>query len=144
MQDSRLTKIESDIQGFVRASYPKMVVRAEYWAEDPSRIALFLIDERFRTLYPRQRYHYLVHLIPKEYYDSALADTVWFELTPEERPEEVEDDPDEQFVASITPDVLGVLRKKGFFSALDETFCPNSTVTPAQRCSGDFRYAKEA
>jgi hypothetical protein len=144
MQDSRLAKIESDIRGFVRASYPEMVVRAEYWVEDPSRIALFFIDERFRTLYPRQRYHYLVHLIPKEYYDSALADTVWFELTPEERPEEVEDDPDEQFVASITPDVLGVLREKGFFSALDEIFCPKSGDTLAQTCSGDFRYARQA
>jgi hypothetical protein len=85
-----------------------------------------------------------VHLIPKEYYDSALADTVWYELTPEERPEEVEDDPDEQFVASITPDVLGVLREKGFFSALDEIFCPKSGETLAQTCSGDFRYAKQA
>jgi hypothetical protein len=61
MHDSRLAKIESDIRGFVRASYPDMTIRAEYWAKDPSRIALFFIDERFRTLYRRQRYHYLVH-----------------------------------------------------------------------------------
>ena len=101
MHDSRLAKIESDIRGFVRASYPEMVVRAEYWAKDPSRIALFFIDERFRTLYPRQRYHYLVHLIPKDYYDSMLADTVWFELTPEERPEMVEDDPDEELIRRL-------------------------------------------
>jgi hypothetical protein len=144
MHDSRLAKIESDIRGFVRASYPDMVVRAEYWAKDLSRVALFFIDERFRTLYPRQRYHYLVHLIPKEYYDSTLADTVWFELTPGERPELVQEDPDEELIASITPDVMGALQQKGFFAALDEMFCPKSSAVHAQTCSGDFRYARRA
>ena len=140
MHDSRLAKIESDIRGFVRASYPDMVVRAEHWAKDPSRIALFFIDERFRTLYPRQRYHYLVNLIPKDYYDSTLADTVWFELTPDERPEMVEDGPDEELIASITPDVIRALQEKGVFAALDEMFCRNGAAEP-QTCFGDFRYA---
>jgi len=144
MHDSRLAKIESDIRGFVRASYPEMVVRAEYWAKDPSRIALFFIDERFRTLYPRQRYHYLVNLIPKDYYDSTLADTVWFELTPEERPEMVEDDPDEELIASLTPDVMAALQEKGFFAGMDEMLCPQGGATQAQTCAGDFRYAKQA
>lgn len=54
MDDSTLTRIEADVLGFVRASYPDMVVRAEHWKQDPSRIALFFIDERFRELYPRQ------------------------------------------------------------------------------------------
>ena len=144
MRNSLLAKIESGIRGFVRASYPEMVVRAEFWAKDPSRIALFFIDERFRPLYRRQRHHYLVHLIPKEYYESVLADTVWFELTPEEHPEAVQDDPDDELIASITPDVMAVLREKGFFAALDEIFCPKSSATPAQTCSGDFRYAKQA
>jgi hypothetical protein len=144
MHVSRLAKIESDIRAFVRASYPEMIVRAEYWAKDPSRIALFFIDERFRTLYPRQRYHYLVHLIPKDYYESTLADTVWFELTPEERPEMVADDPAEELIAAITPDVMSALQEKGFFAALDEMFCPNSSAIEAQRCPGDFRNARKA
>ena len=143
IHDSRLATIESDVLGFVRASYPKMVVRAEYWAQDPSRIALFFIDEQFRGLYPRQRYQHLVHLIPKDYYDSFLADTVWFELTPDERPEQIEDDPDEQLIASITPDVLDSLQVRGFFAALDDMFCPESSETPPQVCSGDFRHAKK-
>ncbi len=71
-----------------------------------------------------------------------LADTVWFELTPEQSPEMVEDDPDEKLIASITPDVVAALREKGFFAALDETFCPNGAAEP-QTCSGDFRYAKQ-
>ena len=144
IHDSRLSKIESDIRGFVRPSYPEMVVRVEYWAKDPSRIALFFIDERFKTLYPRQRYHYLVQLIPKDYYDSTLADTVWFELTPEERPEMIEDDPDDELIASIAPDVMGALQERGFFAALDEMFCPKGGAKQAQTCAGDFRYAKQA
>jgi len=121
-----------------------MVVRVEYWAQDPSRIALFFIDERFRGLYPRQRYHYIVHLIPKHYCDSTLADTQWFELTPDERPEGIEDDPDEELIASITPGVMEALRKKRFFAALDEVFLPKSGTTQPQTCSGDFRHAKHA
>ena len=64
MPDSPLAKIESDIRGFVRASYPDMIVHAEHCKQDPSRIGLFFIDEHFEGLYPRQRHHYLVHLIP--------------------------------------------------------------------------------
>ena len=55
MTDNRLAKIESDLWGFVKASYPNMVVRAEYWTTDPSRIALFFIDEQFAELYPRRK-----------------------------------------------------------------------------------------
>src|SRR5215813_15554313 len=105
VHDNRLSKIESDIRGFVRSSYPDIVVRAEYWTPDPSRIALFFTEEGFRGLYPRQRYHYLMHLIPKDYYDAFLADTLWFELTPGERVQDVEEDPDQKFIDSITPDV---------------------------------------
>lgn len=141
-QDSRLAKIESDVRGFVRASYPDMVVRAEYWTPDSSRIALFFIDQRFAGLYPRQRYHNLVHLIPKDYYDRFLADTVWFELTPGESAEEVEEDPDEEFIASITPDVLGSLQARDFFARLDDVFCPTNSITPGEVCSRDFRHAK--
>src|SRR5215471_20472448 len=142
MPDSPLVKIESDVRGFVRASYPDIVVRAEHWKEDPSRIALFFTDERFKGLYPRQRYHYLLHLIPKDYCDSFLADTVWFELTPEQRPEDVEEDPDQDYIESITPDVLRSLQERGFFARLDDVFCPMNAMTPPEQCAGDFRHAK--
>ena len=142
MHDNRLAKLESDVREFVRASDPAMIVRAEYWAKDTSRIALFFVDERFKGLYPRQRYHYLMHLIPKDYYDSFLSDAVWFELSPGQRPEDVEEDPNEEFIASITPDVLSSLRERGFFSELDNMFCPHKSMTSPQSCFGDFRHAK--
>jgi len=142
MRDIRLAKIESDIWGFVRDSYPHMVVRAEYWDQDPSRIALFFIDERFRDLYRRQRYHYLVHMIPKEYFDSTLADAGWFALTPDESPDSV-DDPDEEFIASITPDVIGSLQECQFFAALDEVFLPKGSTVKATNMFGGLP-AREA
>lgn len=142
MHDSRLAKIESDVRGFVRASYPDIVVRAEYWTPDPSRIALSFVDRRFEELYPRQRYHQLVRLIPKDYYDRFLADTVWIELAPGENAEDIADDPDEEFITSITPAVLGSLQARDFFAQLDDVFCPVDGITGAQVCSGDFRHAK--
>jgi hypothetical protein len=81
MQEARLTKIASDVREFMRASYPDMIVRAEYWTQDPSRIAVYFIDERFRGLYPRQRYHYVVQLIPKAYYGTFLAQRIRYGLS---------------------------------------------------------------
>jgi hypothetical protein len=121
-----------------------VVVRAEYWTKDPSRIALFFIDERFRTLYRRQRYHYLVPLIPEGYRDSMLAEAVWFELAPGERPETLEDDPDDELIEAITADVLGTLQRGGFFTALDEMLSPKNDALLAKMRSGDFRHAKQA
>lgn len=142
MKDNRLATIESDVQHFVRAAYPAMVVRAEYWSRDPSRIALFFIEERFRGLYPRQRYHYLLHLIPEAYYRSNLADSVWFELTPDEDPESIEH-PDEELIAEIKPDVLEALQHRGFFATLDELVYPKDGNSHRQDCSGDFRLSKQ-
>jgi hypothetical protein len=142
-RDSRLAKIESDIEGFVRAAYPEMIIRADFWEHDPTRIALFFVDERFRGLYPQQRYHYLMHLIPDDYCRSTLEDTVWFELTPDERPEEVEY-PDEGLIAAIKADVLAALQTSGFFGALDELLSPADVDSQRRQCSGDFRHARQA
>jgi hypothetical protein len=142
MQDARVSRIESDLREFVRTAYPGMVVRAEFWARDPSRIALFFIDERFRGLYRRQRYHHLMHLIPKDYYDRNLADSLWFELTPDEDPEDLDDNPDEELVESITLDVMAVLQAACFFEVLDELFLGARDGDGPVSCSGDFRHAK--
>jgi Protein of unknown function (DUF2695) len=72
----------------------------------------------------------------------SIADTVWFELTPGETPNEVEEDPDEELIVSITPDVLGSLLQSGFFAALDNLLCSINNTTPPEVCYGDFRYAK--
>lgn len=141
-KDDRLVKIESELGQFVRSAYPAMTVRAEYWAHDPSRIALYFTDERFRGLYPGQRFHYLAHLIPDEYYRAALADSIWFELTPGEDPESIEH-PDEKLIAQIKPDVLGALNKSGFFTALEKLVYVKDGNSHRRECSGDFRHSKQ-
>lgn len=141
MNDNRLATIESDLQCFLHPAYPEMVVRAERWSRDPSRIALYFIDERFRNLYPRQRYHYLVQLIPDDYYRAHLADSVWFELTPGEDPESIEP-PDEDLIAAIKPDVLALLQRCGFFTKLDELLYPTDAGSRRQECSGDFHHSR--
>lgn len=138
MQDSQLARIASEITGFVRGSYPEMTVRAENWEQDPSRIAVFFIEKRFEGLYRRQRYHYLIHIIPKDYFDTVLADAIWFELTPDESIDTFAEDPDEDLIASITPDVLGVLLARRFFAGLDELFCPQDRATNSRACSGEL------
>jgi hypothetical protein len=141
MNDPRLARIESDLRRFVHAAYPEMVVRAEYWSHAPSRIALFFIEPSFRDLYPGQRYHSLVHLIPEDYCRTNLVDSVWFELAPGEDPESIQY-PDEELIAAIKPEVLKTLQAYGFFTALDELLYPNPAGSSRRECSGDFRHSK--
>ena len=53
-------------------------------------------------------------------------------------------DRDEEFIASIAPNVMRALGKSGFFIALDELFCPTEESLKAAVCHGhgDYRNAK--
>lgn len=141
MDDSRLAKIESEVRAFLQSAYPDMTVRAEYWSADPSRVALFFIDEKLRPLYPRQRYHYIAHQIPKAYYDSNLQDTIWFELAPGERAEDIEL-PNDDLLAEIRVNVLGAVEKSGFYKLLDELLY-SARESDAVVCRGDFSRSKQ-
>jgi hypothetical protein len=136
-----LRQLETDLRGFVRQAYPQMEVRVEPWSEDPSRAAVYFVDPQFGVLYPAQRYHYLRHLIPADYYDRHLADTEWFELAPGERPEDLEY-PDAELIADITPDVMRCLTGARVFEALDDALCPADPGRVRQRCHGDYRHAR--
>ena len=136
-----LQQLETDIRAFVRRGYPNIDVRVEPWAADPSRPAVYFTDAQFAVLYPAQRYHYLRHLIPADYYDRHLVDSEWFELAPGERPEDLEY-PDSELIADITPDVMRVLFGARVFEALDDVLCPRDTSHPRPQCHGDFRHAR--
>jgi Protein of unknown function (DUF2695) len=51
---------------------------------------------------------------------------------------------DEEFIASITPDVMRALTASGLFIALDNLFCPTEKSLAAAVCHGhgDYRNAK--
>jgi hypothetical protein len=136
-----LRQLESDILAFVRDSYPDMQVRAEPWPEDPSRTALYFVDSRFALIYPAQRYHYLTHLIPADYQEKYMADSVWFELAPDEKPQDLQY-PDEELIADVTPDVMKCVSATRFFEALDDEMCPPDGSAARAICWGDYRASR--
>ena len=95
-------QLATDVREFVRRAYPDIEVRVEPWADDPTRAAVYFIEAQFAALYPMQRYHYLRHLIPADYYERHLADSEWFELAPGEHPGDLEY-PDHELIEEITP-----------------------------------------
>ena len=136
-----LQQLETDIRGFVRRAYPNIDVRVEPWTDDPTRPAVYFTEAQFASLYPAQRYHYLRHLIPTDYYERHLTDSEWFELAPGEHPENLEY-PDSELIADITPDVMGCLSGAGIFEALDDALCPADGSHPRSQCHGDYRHTR--
>ena len=68
------------LKEFLNSFYPNMKIEVKEWEDDTSRIAVSFTDEKFKLLYPEQRYHYIRHLIPKSFFKKFLANSVWFEL----------------------------------------------------------------
>lgn len=125
----------------LRGRYPAIVVEVAPWEEDPARLAIRFIEPSFSGLYQRQRYHHLMHLIPRELQERELSNAVWFELAPGERPEDLRSD-DEELTADIAPAVLGVLARQRVFEALDDLLCPADEQAPREACAGDFRHTR--
>ena len=130
-------QLETDIREFVRRAYPNIEVRVEPWADDRTRAAVYFTEAQFAVLYPAQRYHYLRHLIPDDYYERHLKDSEWFELAPGERPDDLEY-PDDELIADITPDVMRALTGAGVFRALDDLLCPADASHPPAAVSRRF------
>ena len=72
------TELQEKLYDFIRPSYPK--IRIEVKDGIHNRSDLYFTDEKFIDLYPKQRYHYLVNLIPKGFFDQFLSETTWYEL----------------------------------------------------------------
>jgi hypothetical protein len=138
-----LGQLETEVLAFVRRGYPNIQVRVEPWADDPKRPAVYFTEAQFAALYPAQRYHYLRHLIPADYYDRHLTQSEWFELAPGERPEDLQY-PDGELIEDITPDVMRALARAKVFEALDDALCPADGSHPRQPCHGDFRHTRAA
>jgi hypothetical protein len=144
-QESKIEMSDTDViealQGYLSGSYPGIAIRMEPWKDDPSRNAIFFEHEKFAMLYPMQRYHYLIHSIPEDFYGRHLSESIWVELAPGETVDDLRY-PDEELIESISPDVLKALDGSGFFARLDDLLSPeDEAVTPAV-CHGDFRHAK--
>ena len=122
-------------------SYPDIDIRAEPWEQDSERLAIYFVDGKFSLIYPYQRWHYLTHLIPADYQEQYLSTSVWFELAPGESPHDLRY-PDEELIADITPDVMRILNKVGFFARLEDKMCPTDSGVQSAQCCGDYRNSK--
>lgn len=130
------TELQDKLYEFIRTSYPDIEIKVKD-TEDGIR-CLYFIDEKFKNLFPRQRYHYLVHLVPDEFYEQHLRNTTWFEMAPDEHPNDLAYH-DEETIEEIKEDILSILKDKvGFVSLLDIQF-----TNGEGKCYGDFRHAKQ-
>ena len=134
-------ELATAIKEHLASSYPDIHVRVAPWHEDPSRTAVYFEEETFSVLYPQQRHHYLIHNIPDDFFKEHLSESVWFELAPGEKPEDLRY-PDEELMESVAPDVMGLLEQSGFFVALDGLMAPEDATLEGEPCHGDFRITK--
>jgi Protein of unknown function (DUF2695) len=134
-------RLAADLKRFIAPSYPAMEIRVTPWDRDPARIAIYFTEPKFALIYPYQRWHYLTHLIPAEYQQANLDSSVWFELAPGEKPEDLRY-PDEELIDSITPDVMMCLLDSRFFELLDKALCPEEAGGESAPCWGDFRHSR--
>jgi hypothetical protein len=134
-------QLVADLRRFITPSYPEMDIRAIPWERDATRLAIYFTDPKFALIYPYQRWHYLTHLIPADYQKANLENSVWFELAPGEKPEDLQY-PDEELIDSITPAVIKCLQGARFFEALDDAMCPEDASHERAPCWGDFRNSR--
>lgn len=128
-------KLQEKLYEFVRPSYPDIKINVMDTTENVRQ--LYFTDEKFKVLYPKQRYHYLTHLIPSDFYDQNLQATEWFELAPNEKPDEL-DYLDQETIDEIKDIILSLLKDRSdFVSLLDEAF-----ISENAKCFGDFRHSK--
>jgi len=133
------TQLRLELLRFTRGAFPDIDIQVVPWADDPKRLAISFVEPRFSALYPAQRYHCLTHLIPQEFFDEHLTDTIWLELAPGEKPEDLRY-PDDELIRDITPDVMKVVANA--IEDLDDLMCPASPDVPRAACFGDYRHSR--
>jgi Protein of unknown function (DUF2695) len=136
------TELAMSLREIVTKHYPNVLVEVKSFPGDKSKRAVYFTDERLRGLYPLQRYHILLHLIPQDFFDEHLNNAIWYECAPGEDPNSLQL-PDEVLIKSITKPVLGVLNNCGFFKLLDERMSQTADAQNGVVCTGDFTLAKQ-
>jgi hypothetical protein len=130
-------------KAFLVDDYPDISVQVLDADSSRSRRRVSFRSAKFTDLYPLQRYHYIVHHFPADFYREHLSDTEWYELAPGESEQDLVY-PDEQLIRDITDDVTRCLVGSGFFRRLDDSMCPADDSQTPHPCHGDFRHAKAA
>ncbi|HLK29282.1 MAG TPA: DUF2695 domain-containing protein [Puia sp.] len=128
-------ELQDKLYEFIKPIYPDIKINVTDTSENVRQ--LYFIDDKFEVLYPMQRYHYLTHLIPSDFYEQNLQETEWFELAPNENPDDL-DCLDQATIDEIKEPILSILKDKiGFVTLLDKEF-----ISQNVKCFGDFRHSK--
>jgi hypothetical protein len=135
------TELASCLKLLLAGSYPDLRVEVARDPDDPNKQTVTFVDESFGELYPLQRYHRLVHLIPEDFYNAHLAESIWHECTPGENPSDLKY-PDDELIEAISPDVMRILEKSGFFHLLDDRMMQFSEEHGQNSCRSDFFASK--
>ncbi len=137
-QNNKMTnnQLKDSLYNFIKPTYPSIEIEVN--ADKNGKNHIYFTEKKFELLYPQQRYHYLIHKIPEDFYNEYLQNTVWYELAPDEKPEDL-DYHDEETIKSIKDIILEILKAKtDFVKKLDSQFIKNDPV----ECFGDFRHSK--
>lgn len=135
-------ELEIALKQHLASAYPNIEVHVCECANTPSQREIEFVEEKFRVLYPRQRYHYLMHAIPADFYQEHLANAIWIELAPGEKPGDL-DYHDDDIIRSIANDIMKCLIGSRFFEKLDDQMSPAPIWKKGSLCQGDFRIAKK-
>ena len=128
--------LQEKLLEFIRPSYPEMEI--EVIESTDNKRHLYFTDRKFADLFQQQRYHNLVNLIPKDFFENELTDTLWHELAPGETPEDLHSHNTET-VESMKEIILKILSQRtNFVTQLDNLFLTKEAV-----CFGDFRHSKQ-
>lgn len=130
------TELEQRLYEFIQPTYPEIDIKIII---DSNHIPnIYFTEEKFKDLYPKQRYHELIHKIPDDFFELHLNKSFWFELAPGESPEDL-DYHDDETIESIKEPILSILQNKiAFVEILDKEF-----TSGAAQCFGDFRHSKK-
>ena len=132
----KIFELQEKLYEFIKPSYPDIKIKVEDTVDNIRQ--LYFTDEKFKELYPKQRYHYILHSIPDDFYQQYLHNTTWFELAPDEDPNDL-DYHDQETIDEIKDTILSLLKDKvGLVSILDKKLA-SQTV----KCFGDFRHSKK-
>ena len=130
------SELEQALYEFIQPSYPEIDIKVII--DDKGIPNIYFTEEKFKELYPKQRYHYLIHKIPEDFFELYLKKSFWFELAPGESPEDLYYHDDET-IESIKEPIISILQKKiPFVMQLDKEF-----TSGAAQCFGDFRHSKK-
>src|SRR5690349_3650626 len=114
------SELQKKLYTFLTPAYPDIEINVVDTVTNIRQ--LYFTSEKFRVLYPKQRYHYVAHLIPSDFCDQNLQGTTWFELAPNENPADV-DYHDQATIDDIKDIILLILQDKvEFFSLPDKEF----------------------